>query len=298
MSAESNIKERPMMIDGHAHAWLPEDLIMVRKSESLFDSPQDDGSDNKWSLSFDGTIESLVAAEREAGMDRFVLLPVSSRPPRCREVSKWAVREAEKYPEIIPFGNLHPYSDTPEDDVALLVDLGLRAVKLHSLVQHYEPLSAEAMKLYGLIEKAGLFILMDSMNLAGAVKAKPNLAPLMDLAKSMGIETGPKEIAVIAGRFPGLKIIAAHLGCLYGWDHVEPLYDLDQVYLDLSYIHPLLPPDTVMDMIARKGVHRIVFGTDAPYRIPKEALNWVLNLPLSESDQARIMSGNLLELLA
>ena len=70
-----------MIIDCHTHAWRPEDLVLVRKSESLFDGPQDEGGDNKWSISFDGTIESLLAAEKEAGVDRFVLLPVSSRPP-------------------------------------------------------------------------------------------------------------------------------------------------------------------------------------------------------------------------
>ena len=286
-----------MIIDAHAHAWLPEDLATLKKGAALFDAGTPVDSPHNFSPRFDGSLENVLAQEDAAGVDRIVILPVSSRPDRCRVLTRWVAGLARENPRIIPFGTVHPHSDTLADDVAAASDLGLPGLKLHSLVQFFDPLAENARQLYALMEKAGLVLLMDSMNLDGAVVAKPSLAKFMEIARSGGVETGPRQIAEIAGSHPDLKIIAAHLGNLYGWDCLDPLYELDQVYFDLAYIHRLLSPEEAATVIQRKGANRIVFGTDVPYRHPVNVLKWFRKLPLSPERQNLILSGNLIDLL-
>lgn len=286
-----------LIIDGHTHCWQPEDLPTLHKASRLYDRGLEPGSVHTWSPLFDPTLDGLLAAEREAGVDRFVLLPVSNKPERCRELCGWAASAAQRHPEIIPFGTLHPYSDDLAGDAAALAETGLRGVKVHSLVQNFNPLSDRANQVYAAVADLGLPLLMDSMSLDGAVGFKPNLEAFKAVAEGWGIETGPGHIAEISRRHPGLTVIAAHLGCLYGWDRVEALFGLDRVYLDLAYIHPLVTVDQVMEIIRRKGPDRIVFGTDAPYRRPAEALAWLMDLPLSEDERTAILGGNLLRII-
>jgi hypothetical protein len=286
-----------MIIDAHTHAWLPADLATLKKGAALFDAGTPVDSPHNFSPRFDGSLENVLAQEDAAGVDRLVLLPVSSRPERCRALTEWVAGLARENPRIIPFGTVHPNSDTLADDVAAVVALGLPGLKLHSLVQFFDPLSESAFQLYALLEKAGLVLLIDSMSLSGAVAAKPSLARYMDIARSGGVETGPRQISRIAESHPGLKIIAAHLGQLYGWHQLDPLYELDQVYFDLAYVHRLLTPNEVLSIIRRKGADRIVFGTDVPYRRPVNVLNWFGKLSLSPEEQGLILAANLIDLL-
>lgn len=289
--------KRFFTIDGHTHAWDGGDLNVLRDRLTFLDGPLEKSDPHKWFLRFEGTIEGLLAAEKAAGVDRFVLLPISSRPDRCRELTRRAAELAVRHSEIIPFGSLHPNSSTISEDVAEIRSLNLAGVKLHSLVQRFNPLSPSAWTLYEALAENESVVLFDSMSLSGAMRVKPHLAPFVEPALELGFETGPEQIALVAESFPRLKIIAAHMGCCYGWNRLDPLYALDNVYFDLAYVHRLLTPDEALAIIRRKGPQRIVFGTDAPWRSPKNALAWFLSLPLSEAEQAAVLAGNLHNLL-
>ena len=290
-------KDTVRVIDCHTHAWMAEDFKALAELGALLDVDLPEKSPYNWTPRFEGTVRALVEEERAAGVDRFVLLPVSGRPERCRELTVWAARAGEEFPEVIPFGAIHPDTATPRDDAALVLDHGLSAVKIHSLVQRFDCQSVSSMRLYEALEKAGLPVLMDSMLLAGAVAVKPNLGPWMNIASVAGFETTPDKIAQIARRFPGLRILAAHMGCCYGWHLLDGLYDLDNVWFDMSYIHRLMSPEQAVSIIRAKGADRIVWGTDAPYRRPKNALDWFHGLPLDDGEKENILAGNLIRFL-
>jgi hypothetical protein len=78
---------------------------------------------------------------------------------------------------------------------------------------------------------------------------------------------------------------------------VECLADRRNVSFDLAYIHPLIPRERVLDLIRGLGPDRIVFGSDAPYRWPAEALDWLVNLPLTPEEQSDILGGNFLRFM-
>jgi predicted TIM-barrel fold metal-dependent hydrolase len=96
---------------------------------------------------------------------------------------------------------------------------------------------------------------------------------------------------------PELPIIAAHAGSLYGWQHLDELLELDNVYFDIAYVNGLLEPGELVEIIRRKGPERVIYGSDAPWREPAAFRQWFEELPLSSGEREMIAAGTLLELL-
>ncbi len=285
-----------MIIDAHTHAYRKTDRALVQDRSEGLDAGLPDSHPAKWILHHEASVEALLRAEQEAGIDRFVLLPVTGRPDRVAELNQWVADQARRHRQIIPFGSLIARSDALEADLALLMDLGLQGVKIHPLLQRLDILSPEAHRMWRLLEEAGLPVVLDSMSVEGMVRYKPHLHAFAGAAQ--GYETGPDRIAAVAREHPRLPVIAAHMGSLFGWARLEPLLECPNVYFDLSFVSGILPDEAVTRAIRRKGPDRILFGTDAPWRTPAEELRWFEQLPLDGAERADISSRNLEALLS
>jgi predicted TIM-barrel fold metal-dependent hydrolase len=284
-----------MIIDAHTHAYPEEDLAMVKERTALLDKSLPDTDPNKWMLHHDGSLASLLREEKTAELDRFVLLPVSARAERSRALNRWVTEMARVHPEIIPFGTLVPGSPSLANQLEEVLDLGLQGIKIHPFLQRLDILSPAVKGFWSLLEEAGLPVMLDSMYLKGLEKYKPHLK---DLARMAGaFETGPLRIAALARDYPGLTIIAPHLGSLYAWDKLGPMYSLENVFFDLSFVSPIVPPGEVVNIIRRKGSDHVLFGTDAPWRKPLDVRKWFTALPLSSKEFELIAHKNLEEIL-
>jgi uncharacterized protein len=283
-----------MIIDGHTHAFEAEDLKVNIERMALLDAHLADDDPNKWWVRGVGDLDGLVSGQAEAGVDRMVLLPVSGRKERCGDLIRWSADAAEKHPQIIPFGLLHPKGDV-KNDLDLSTKLDMKGIKLHPFVQRFSLDDPATDSMLGLIEEAGLPVLVDTLHAEGLVKAKPHLEWLMEGFGFKGCE--PEQIARAAGNHPRLKIIAAHGGSLYGWKHLEPLYNIANVYFDISYLKGLLEPARVVELIRRKGPEHIVYGSDCPYRHPARYRAWFEDLGLSPGERDQVASGTILALL-
>jgi uncharacterized protein len=280
-----------VIIDAHAHAYPEEDLAMVTERSGMLDQSLPDTDPNKWMLHHEGSLASLLTEERIADIDRFVLLPVSSRPERTRSLNRWVADMARNHPEIIPFGTLVANSSSLADEFEEVLDLGLRGIKVHPFLQRVDILAPAVRKFWSLLEESGLPVVLDSMYLKGLMKYKPHLK---DLAKMAGaFETGPARISTVARSYPGLTLIAPHLGSLYAWDRLEPLYPLENVFFDLSFVSFIVSPREAAAIIRRKGSDHVLFGTDAPWRKPLDAKKWFEELPLTAKEFELISHGNL-----
>lgn len=282
-------------IDAHTHAYQPDDRLALEAKLALLDGPLPPGNPHRWHLHHEADLVDLVEAEREAGIGRAVLLPVATRIDRVSELNRWSAQAARTFPEIIPFGTLHPNSPFPATDLAEVVILGLKGVKLHSLLQRFNLLDDATLDLIRAIEAAGLPVLLDTLHGPGLLEIKPHL-------DSFGQEfspfaASPGQVAELGRIFPDLTIIAAHLGCLYGWDEVGPLYELDNVYFDLAYVDKLLEPDQALAIIRNKGPERVIWGTDAPWREVGPAKDWFLSLDLTDHEKELIASKNILRVI-
>ena len=224
-----------------------------------------------------------------------MLLPVSANPTKVSFLNKWVAEMARTHEEIIPFGAILPSSDVTDKHVTELKAIGIKGIKIHSFLQKIDMNSKEMDRLLSLLSDAGLPVLLDTLYLPGLMRAKPHIAPLIQ--GSMQFQTDAPILARIASRHPRLTIIAAHLGCLYGWEHLEPLYELDNIFFDLSYIWRLLPAEQVLEIIRRKGTDHILFGTDAPWRNPANVVAWFKELQLDQDEFDAIAGKTLLGLI-
>ncbi|KIX11777.1 amidohydrolase family protein [Dethiosulfatarculus sandiegensis] len=283
-----------MIIDGHTHAYLSEDLEILRQRLEMLDSELASDDPNKWSLKSRGDLESLIASQEEAGVDQMVLLPVTGKKDRVSELNHWSAQAARKNPRIIPFATLHPKGEA-QKDFEEAIELGLKGIKLHPFIQHFSLTDPLCHKLFDLISEASLPVLTDTLSRKGLVKAKPHIKWVMDAFKFHGVT--PVQIAEMAKAHPGVKIIAAHGGCLYGWDQLDPLMKFDNIYLDISYLNGLIEPEALVALIRKKGADRVIYGTDAPWRSPLEYRRWFDGLSLSKMEKQAIQSHTLLSVL-
>jgi predicted TIM-barrel fold metal-dependent hydrolase len=67
------------------------------------------------------------------------------------------------YPQIIPFASLTPHSPTAEEDLAEALALGLQGIKIHSLLQRIDLVDSQTLGWLGMIQEAGLPVLLDSI---------------------------------------------------------------------------------------------------------------------------------------
>jgi predicted TIM-barrel fold metal-dependent hydrolase len=284
-----------MLIDAHTHAFLPEDLEVLSQRMEDMDSGLPDHDPNKWQLYGRGDVNTLIGQMESAGVDKFVLLPVSGRKERVAELNRWAAAAAGQHPGLIPFGILHPQGEV-EKELALLMELGLKGIKLHPFVQRFSLGTPESDHLFGLAAEAGLPILADTLFIKGLLKAKPHLDWLVESYNSD--DSTPEHLARLARAYPRLRIIAAHLGCLYGWEHIDPLMELDNVFLDISWVNGILSPEQVVSLIRRKGPDKVIYGSDAPWRDALKFRRWFEDLSLSPGEKDQIAAGTIMPLIS
>lgn len=280
-----------MLFDAHTHAYNLEEIRLVEERAAGLDSSVPDEDPKKWILRNNGSIESLLLEEHRAGVDRFVLLPVSGREDRVSELNKWSTALAADHPAIIPFGTLIASSGSLERDLEEALELGVRGIKVHPAMQRLDILSREAHRMWDMLEEAGLPVVLDSMYVQGISRYKPHISEFIEAIRPF--EAGPERIAEVAGAHPQLVLVAAHCGSLFGWDVLDPLYDLENVYFDMSFTSGILPDEEVVEIIHRKGTPHVLFGTDAPWRNPTQEKRWFEGLPLDRESRDAIAWKNL-----
>lgn len=95
---------------------------------------------------------------------------------------------------------------------------------------------------------------------------------------------------------PGLKVIIPHMGFLNGgYTKIknQGLWTYKNVYADTS----LASPSELIDYIRLYGTEKLLFGSDFPFGSPKDELEKIMQLPVSENEIEAIIGGNLNRLL-
>ncbi len=225
-------------------------------------------------------LEGLVAEMDEAGVERSVFAPVSTRPGQVPSINDFALGLVE-HPRIIPFGTLHPHYDDVAGEIDRLVAGGIRGVKLQPLFQGYDfedPRTAEMFEAIG----DRLVVLMHGGQ---------------EIVEIESVIPNPEALAELLMRHPRLRMIVAHLGGYAMWEGVDEHLVGADVHFDLSYTFNHARDDLIRRICSRHGWDRIVFGSDFPWQSQSEALAGLRRLDLDEETFAAVTSGNLLELL-
>lgn len=95
--------------------------------------------------------------------------------------------------------------------------------------------------------------------------------------------------------YPEIDFIASGVGYGNMSDAILAVQQTDNLYLDLSTLDSMGGVDILCRYV---GASRLFFGSGLPYCCPSSELLMVKSAKISEDDQSRILSGNLLGLLA
>lgn len=228
-----------MRIDFHTHCF-PDSLAartMPRLAEVSATSPHTDG-----------TLRALVDYMDAQGIDIAVLQHVATKPTQLDTINAYAASIQTN--RVLCFGALHPGAADIPSAIENIRLKGLRGIKLHPAYQQFHVDDPSLATFYDTLAASGLPVLFH----AGWDPVAPDT-----------LYAPPRAFAQLAKAYPGMPIIAAHLGGMDCWEDV--LRDLAgaPVYLDTSMITRCKRPEIIAQIIAAHDKERILFATDCPW---------------------------------
>lgn len=229
----------------------------------------------------DGTRSGLETSMRHAGIDLAVALPVVNHPANSASINTWAAGENRS--PLILLGGIHPDEPEPLKTLDAIAAAGLPGIKVHPEYQRFRFEEERLFPIWEKCEELGLFVVTH----AG-----------WDAMYDPPYHSSPESLANFHRRFPGLRLVLAHLGGMAMWDEVEKHLTGLEVYLDLAMASPeYITSEQLARIIRAHGADKILFGTDSPWYDQKKQLDFIRSLPLTQPEQELIFYRNAAELL-
>jgi len=236
------------IIDAHVHIMTPRrirgGIRWIRKAISEY-----------YNLPLEVTAEELVRHMQEAGVKAFFNYFYPLQPGESQEINRWQKEMALCCPGFVPFASLHPGDSAKEEIVReALSDPVFAGFKFHPYIQQFDPLDDRMTKVYSLLEKAGCLTTLHT-----------GFSVFYQLPSQAG------SILEFLRRYPGLKVIAAHM-----LSPDLPLEEIGEIalaypnlYLDATNIlwwyQKYAPYRTeTLKQFIQQFSSRMVFGTDYP----------------------------------
>ncbi len=255
-----------MIIDFHAHAF-PDELAL--KTVPLL------AEKSNITPALDGRVGSLLASMQRAGIGKSVVGLIATRPEQFRSIIKWAA--AIRTPEIETFPSFHPAAPDMLEQIRTIHARGFKGIKLHPYYQEFKIDEERLFPAYELMAELGLVLLMHTGYDIGFPRTR--------IAE-------PERTARVVERFPGLKLVAAHLGGWQMWDEVKEFLVGKNVYIDLAFSLDFLSVDEAREIICNHQPDKILFGSDSPWADPKQEMERLRKLDLDAELEENILGRN------
>ena len=243
------------IIDIHTHIY--PDKIARKATDSVRNFYQIEGSN------MDGTVDMLLRRGAEAGISRYVVLPVSNTPNRVRSINSFILEQTRIHDNFIGFGTVHADMEGLSEEVEWILANGLRGIKMHPDSQRFP------------IDDARLFPVYD------AIQGK--IPVLLHMGDQRYNYSHPVRLRKVLDIFPGLEVIAAHFGG-YSMFHTarELLWDTDCVF-DVSSALMFMEKGEAERYINAYGAERMAYGTDYPLWDPVTEVKRFQQLKLTDA---------------
>lgn len=209
---------------------------------------------------------------------------------RYMAFNRWLMDTLAGVPAITGFVAMDPWALPPERNVAHLREMaerGARGVKLHPVLQKFEPNEPRLQPVYRACSEIGLAVLSHTGPARDGVPFAevPAFAPML-------------------ARFPGLTVVLAHLGGGKWRDTLAVARAFPRVAFDLCEIiewtgAPGAPTAAELAALIRDiGPERVVLGSDYPWYEPARTAELVESLPvLSRAEKDAILGENAARIL-
>lgn len=260
-----------MIIDFHTHTF-PE-AIAARAIDKL-------ASQAHTTPNCDGTNKGLLAHMEQSGVDVSVLVPIATKPEQTHGINELAYQTNSTESKLISFGSVHPFNDDYKQILRDLKAHNIKGIKLHPAYQGLYFDDMAYLRLISYAQELDLYVLIHAGMDAGL--------PECDYASV-------SHIIPALDKVDQRKLILAHMGGYGEWNSVEKYIVGSDVYFDTSYSP--LPKEQFVRIIKNHGTDKILFGTDSPWTNQKTAVDNILSLGLSTTENTQILYGNASKLL-
>ena len=242
------------IIDIHTHIY--PDAIARKATDSIRDFYQLDGG------GMDGSVQMLRERGAQAGISRYVVLPVSNTPHHVRSINSFILSQTALHDNFIGFGTLHAGMDGLMEETQWILQNGLKGIKMHPDSQQF---NIDDERLFPVYE-----LLQDKI---------PVMLHMGDLRYNF---SHPVRLKRVLQLFPHLQVIAAHFGG-YSMYHTarELLWDTDCIF-DVSSSLMFMEQGVAEKYINSYGAERMAYGTDYPLWDPVTEVNRFMQLKLTD----------------
>jgi uncharacterized protein len=223
--------------------------------------------------------EEVQGADRDRAIEEID----ATMADRFRAFNRWLVDSLAPIPQITPFVGVDPTALSPEANVQHLremADRGARGIKLHPVVQQFEPSDPRMRPVFEACRELGFTVLSHT----GSAKGGERFAE-------------PSAFAGVLRDFPGLTVLLAHLGGGQWRQTVDLSKASPSVVFDLCEIvewtgAPNAPTaEQLGTMIKEIGHERVMLGTDFPWYDLDRTVELVMDLPVLAPEQKEMILG-------
>jgi len=248
------------IIDIHTHIY--PDQIAQKATDSVHNFYQ--AGEN----SMNGTTRMLLQQGEQAGISKYVILPVAIRPDRVQGINDFIVAQEKEHDCFIGFGTVHAAMEGLCEEVDRILSLGLKGIKMHPDSQQFP------------IDDPRLFPVYDAI--------ADKIPVMLHMGDTRYNYSHPIRLRKILDMFPKLEAIAAHFG---GYSMYETACDLlkdTNCFFDVSSSLMFLEPGHAERYINIYGAERMAFGTDYPMWDPVKETERFFRLNLTQDQFEQI----------
>jgi hypothetical protein len=224
----------------------------------------------------DGTEKSLLASMNQAGVDLSLVSNIATRPGQVKPINQWLHDRSSK--KILALATWHPDLAMGPEKIAELKQRGFKGFKFHP---DYQDFFVDDRRMYPFYEIAATLDLPILFH-AG-----------LDLGLPDPIHCTPQGLRKVLETFPGLRIVAAHMGGDQAWEETEAELLGRDIYLDTSFVLRKMPPLILERFFKKHAIERFLFGSDSPWGGQVQDLEFLLSLPfLNEKEKEMVLGQN------
>jgi len=227
-----------------------------------------------------GSASEIKKEQDKGGISLSLIQSAATSPHQVKSINEFIAKTVADSPErFVGFGTLHPDSENTEEELAHLLELGLKGVKIHNDFIRVAVDDSRMSRIYSACADAGIPILLHTGD------------------KRYDF-TNPDRMARVLKSNPKLQFIGAHLAGWSVWEEAgEKLADFENLIVDCSSCTPFMESELCVRMIRRFGSHRVMFGSDFPYHSPAAEVERFLALDLTDVEKKAILGENAKRLL-
>lgn len=258
------------IVDAHCHIY--PDKIADKAVEAI-------GNFYDLSMYYDGRYSTLVEYGSKIGVKHYVIFSVATTPKQVHSINTFIAETVKMSDGLMTgLGALHPDSDDIEGDIAEIISLGLKGVKMHPDFQKFHIDDEKCYKIYEACQKN-------------------NLPVLLHTGDHRYDYSNPDRMKKVLEDFPGLTVIGAHFGGWSCWkEAAETLSEFKNFYVDCSSSFDWLTVEESRHLVKAYGADHVLFATDFPMWNHETEYKRFMDMKLTDEENRLILYKNAVKL--